>query len=278
MKLFFLLLLTFAGSSSFAYIPEYALIASRAADMHGKGAYQIEQDVTYRRESESYTVKETWTVLNENNMRVSLEGRGLLKGLVQGTIIYEGSQKSFADGSQIKNQRLGDDWLEPLFHFRSSKYLRSRLVNLKVTPAESLRDRSPLGTETPVKYEPISFVRLSRTGGTVNWAIGISPAVGMGPTLWIEQDQFVVRKFRGPTQAVVRADQYVKHADSFWHPRNFTYTFGNYTVTVNTLSVKPLGRLTAADKRFQTASLAPARDALKLPDFDGLREFYSRFR
>lgn len=274
----FILYSLFCAFNSHAYIPEYALITSRAADQHGKGAYQIEQDVTYRRESESYTIKETWTVLNENNMRVTLEGRGPLRGLVQGTIIFEGSQKSFSDGQQIKSQRLGDDWLEPFFHFRSSKYFRSRLVNLKVAPPESLRDRLPLNAEGPPRYEPISFVRLSRTGGAVNWAIGISPQVGSGPTVWIEQDQFVVRKYRGANQTILRADNYTKYDDSFWHPRNVTYAFSQFAVTVNTLSVKPLGRLTAADTRFRTASLVPAKDTLKLPDSDGLREFYSRFR
>jgi hypothetical protein len=271
-----LLLLAFS-LPCFAYIPEYSLITSRTADQHGKGAYQIEQEVTFRREAEAYTVKETWTVLNENNMRVTLEGRGPLRGLVQGTILFEGSQKTYTDGTSLKNQRLGEDWLEPLFHFRNSKYLRSRLVNLKVTPAESLRDRGPLNSEGPPKYEPVSFVRLSRTGGAVNWAIGISPTVGTGPTLWIEQDQFVVRKFKGASQAVLKADNYAKFDDGFWYPRTITYTFGGFNVTVNVTSVKSLGRLTSADHRFKTSSLTAA-NALKLPDSDGLREFYSRFR
>lgn len=278
MKLISLWIIFAFSLSSFAYIPEYSLITSRAADQHGKGAYQIVQEVSYRRDGENHTVKEVWTVLNENNMRVSLEGRGPLKGLAQGTIVYEGSQRSFTDGAQVKHQRLGDDWVQPLFHFRSSKYLRSRLVNLKVAPAESLRDRAPLNSDGPPKYEPPSFVRLSRTGGAVNWAIGISPSVGTGPTLWLEQDQFVMRKFRGPSQAIVRADNYTKHDETFWHPRTATYSFGDHTVTVNTISVQSLGRLTAADSRFKPSSLNAAKDALKLPDSSGLREFYLRFR
>jgi len=265
-----------ASAQAFAYIPEYSTITSRAADQHGKGAYQIEQEVTFRREAETYTVKETWTVLNENNLRVTLEGRGPLRGLVQGTILFEGSQKSFTDGASMKNQRLGEDWLEPLLHFRSSKYLRSRLVNLKVAPAESLRDRGPLNTEGPVRYEPVSFVRLSRSGGTVNYAIGISPTVGTGPTLWIEQDAFVMRKFKG-SSVIMKADNYAKYEDGFWYPRTLSYTFGGFTVTVNVISIKSLGKLAPTDNRFKTSSLTAA-NALKLPDADGLREFYSRFR
>lgn len=277
MRVIYLLALAAAGFSAQAYIPEYSLITSRAADQHGKGAFQIEQEVTFRRDAESYTVKETWSVLNENNLRVTLEGRGSLRGLVQGTIIFEGSQKTFTDGSTLKNQRLGEDWLEPLLHFRSSKYLRSRLVNLKVAPAESLRDRSPLPSEGPARYEPLSFVRLSRSGGAVNYAIGISPMVGTGPTIWIEQDQFVVRKFRSGSQAVLKADNYGKYEEGMLYPRSITYSFGGFTISVNVTSVKFLGKLTSSDNRFKSSALTSA-NALKLPDSDGLREFYSRFR
>lgn len=274
-SLFALLLVSI---SSFAYIPEYGLIASRASDQHGKGAYQIEQEVTYRRETEFYSIKETWTVLGENNLRVTLEGRGPLKGLVQGTIIYEGSQKTFIDGTSTRNTRVTEDWLEPFLHFRTSKYFRSRLVNLKVTNAESLRDRAPLNSEGPPVYEAPSFIRLSRTGGSVSWAIGMNPNVGVGPTIWVEQDQFVVRKFRGANQTVFRADNYSKYGESMWYPRNLAYTFGNYTIQATTLSVKSLGNVSASDSRFKSSSLNPAKDALKIPDNEALREFYSRFR
>lgn len=263
-----------------AYIPEYSLIATRAAEQHGRGAYQIEQDVTYRRETESYTIKETWTVLGENNLRVTIEGRGPLKGLVQGTIIYEGSLKSFLDGAQAKNQRLGDEWLEPLFHFRNSKYFRSRLVNLRVAPGESLRDRAPINSAegATIKYDPPGFIRLSRVGGAVTWAIGVPPTVGTSPTLWMEQDQFVMRKYRSASQVTLKADGYAKYDETFWYPTTITYSFGDMTVTINTTSVKVLGKLAPNDARFKMSSLVPARDAVKLPDTNGLREFYSRFR
>lgn len=270
--------LLWTAVSCFAYIPEYSLIASRAAEQHGRGAYQIEQEVTYRRETEFYSVKETWTVLGENNLRVTLEGRGPLRGLVQGTIIYEGSQKSYVDGNAARNARVTDNWYEPFFHFRSSKYFRSRLVNLKVTSSESLRDRNPLNVEGPPVYEPTSFLRLSRTGGGVAWAIGMNPTVGTSPTIWVEQDQFVVRKFRGADQSVMRAENYQKFADGFWYPRNIIYTFGGTVIQTNTLSVKSLGNVSANDSRFKTSSLTPAKDALKIPDSEALREFYSRFR
>lgn len=258
-----------------AYIPEYSTITSRAADQHGRGAYQVEQEVTFKKDSESYTVKETWQVQNENEMRLTLEGRGPLRGLVSGSIVYSAANKAFSDGGPVRSQRLGEDWLEPLFHFRSSKWLRNRLVALRVAPSESLQDRPPLNYEGEPKYEAPSFIRLSRSGGSVNWAIGVPPSVGIAPTIWIEQDQFVVRKFRGANQVILKADDYAKYDDHMWYPKTRTYNYGPFVVTMQTLSVKPISR---GGDRYKTSSLNPAKDAVKLPDAEGLKEFYSRFR
>lgn len=274
----FLLSLAISFSAS-AFVPEYSTIASRAAEQHGKNIYQIEQEVTYRRGAEVFIVKETWQALGEGNQRVTLEGRGPLKGLVGGTIVFENSAKFFAEpGQNVRSARLGEDWLEPLFHFRSSRWFRNRLVNLHVTSPESLKERPPLNSEGEPKYEAPGFIRLSRTGGSIAWAIGAPPSVGQAPTIWIEQDQFVMRKYRGADQAVLKADDYAKYDDGLWYPRTRSYTFGAYTVTVQTLSVKSLGKLPPSDIRFKSASIVPAKDALKLPDTDGLREFYQRFR
>lgn len=272
--------LMFLSLGARAYVPEYGTIASRAADQHGRGVYQIEQEVTLRQDTESYVVKETWTVTGENNLRVTLEGRGPLKGVVQGTFVYDGSLRSFVDASgAARSQRVGDDWLEPMFHFRSSKYFRSRLVNLKVVPAETLQDRPPLNFEGTPQYTPPSFIRLSRVGGSVSWAIGLNPTVGAGPTVWLEQDQFVLRKFRTANNVVLRADNYGKFDNGLWYPRAISYTFGNTNVQISTLSVKFLGAaLGASDNRLRASSLVAAKDALRLPESDGLREFYSRFR
>lgn len=269
--------------STFAYIPEYSLIASRTADQHGRGAFLIENEVILRRDGEPLTVKETWTVNGEGQMRVTLEGKGPLKGLVQGSILFENTQKFFIDPStqRLMQQRLGEDWLEPLFHFRSSKFLRSRLVTLKVAPAESLHDRAPLSSDNnDPQYTPPGFVRLSRVGGSVAWAIGTPPANGVAtaPTLWIEQDQFVIRKLRTPDQTVVKADDYTKYDDGLYFPRTRTYNFGKTTVEIRTVSVKSLGRLKGVDSRFKNSSLVAARDALKLPDAEALKEFYARYR
>ena len=275
-----LLLAFFVANSAFAYIPEYALIAAHTADQHGRGSFQIEQDVNFRKDGEVFTVRETWLVNGESSLRVSLEGRGPLKGLVQGTLIYQGNQRFFLDPTVagVRTQRLGDDWLEPLFHFRNPKYLRARLVSLKVAPADSEKDRAPLGAEGEPKYEAPTFLRLSRVGGTTAWAIAQNPAANGTPSLWIEQDQFVIRKYHGADQVVMKADDYSKYDDGLWFPRLRVFTYGSYTVDIQTVAVKSLGKLKPDDARFRSSSLVPARDGVHWPESDALKEFYSRFR
>jgi hypothetical protein len=272
-------LISFAGASTgHAYIPEYSLLTSHSSDQHGKGSYLIEQEVTYRKEAETYTVKETWLVTNENRMRVTLEGRGPLKGLVQGTILYTGTHKFFFDSTMpgLRQQRLADEWLEPLFHFRTSKYLRSRLVTLNVAPPESQHERPALSSDEDPKYEPPSFLRLSRVGGTTAWLIGTG--AGQRPALWLEQDQFVLRKYRSASQVLLHANDYVKFDDGFWFPRQRVYNFGTYNIEVQTLQVRSLGKLKPDDARFRTATLNAARDSVRLPETPALKEFFSRFR
>jgi hypothetical protein len=268
----------FVSMAAHAYIPEYAMMTSRAADQHGKGTYQVDQDVIIRKEAEAFVVRESWLVSGENALRVSFEGRGPLKGLVSGTIVYEGGVKHFYDGSAVRMQKLSDDWLEPLFHFRNSKFFRNRLVSLRIVPPESLKDRAPLPSEGDINYEPAPYVRLSRVGGSIAWAIGASPLNGDAPGVWLEQDQFVLRKFKGANHTVMHADDYSKYDETFWFPRSRTYQFGGFTVQVQTVRVQPVGKMAATDNRFKHSSLASEKDTLKLPDVDGLRDFFQRFR
>ncbi len=248
-------------ASAWSYIPNYSMILSHAADQHGKGSYLIEQDVIYRQQSEAYTVKETWVVAKDGSMRVVLEGKGPLRGLVQGAIIFTSTNKYFVDANGARTQRLGIDWWEPLFHFRSSQFLRTRLAALGIVPADV----------TPQ-------LRLSRVGGGIGWLISSGPPREAQPALWIEQDQFVIRKLRSSNQNLLRANDYAKFEEGLWYPKQKIYNFGSFGVEIQTTRVKWLGNAMPATTKFTSGSLEPSKDALRLPDIEGLREFYSRFR
>lgn len=283
-KIFFAFCLSISfliSNFAFAYIPEYSTLLSKAAAQHGKGIYQIEQEVTFQKDSESYAIKETWLVQNESSMRVTFEGRGLLKGAVQGVHVYDSSSRHYVDSSgAVRQQRLTEDWLNPFLVFRSSKYPRQRLVNMKVAPQESLNDRAPLAATGTPNYTPPNFLRLARVGGSICYAIGTAPASqgSVVPTAWLEQDQFVFRKLRTSNNTVWKADDFTKTEDGFWYPKSQSYSWGTYNVTIQTISVKPVAKTAAVEGLLRAKSLQAAKDTQRLPDTDALKEFFSRFR
>ncbi|MGE0763958.1 MAG: hypothetical protein AB7N80_11820 [Bdellovibrionales bacterium] len=284
------LFLLLIGPVAQAHLPDYHMIMSRTAETHGRGLYQIEQDVVFRGDPDPLVVHETWWISGEYAMRVTFEGRGSLKGQAQGAFIYDNSQRHWRDeNGALKTARLGEDWLEPLFHFRFSKNIKPRLVALQIAPAESLRDRhvqvTPNKETGPeYKYTPQSFMRLARTGGTVSYAIGTPTPPDESssmPGIWIEQDQFVVRKIRTPSQALVTAEDYTRHPENLWLPRSRNLSWGTHSVQIHVGTVRPLGRQPRAAEVLKTSSLDAQKNPtlmLRLPEIDSIREFYQRFR
>ena len=80
------------------------------------------------------------------------------------------------------------------------------------------------------------FVRLARSGGTINYAFG-SIATGEAAHthprgLWIEQDQFVLRKIRFHSGAELSAERYSNYSRGLDYPRKRTLQWENQTVNI----------------------------------------------
>lgn len=273
MKAIVLSALAVISSAAFAYIPPYSMIMSRTAENHGRGTYVLDQDVTYKTENDSQTVHEVWTIVDENHMRLAFQGVGPLKDVVKGAILYENHTRIVNEGSGNKTQKLGEDWVEPLFFFRYSKNMRARLVQMKISPPESLREEAPLkaDTDTP-NYIPPSFVRLAKLNGMVTWEIQRNGSNADQPALWIEQDQFVVSKVRTPMKDTVEANDYVKYDNGFYAPKQRVYRWNDRSVSVQLKTVKSLG--SASKGVMTTTGLTP----FQFSGSDAIRDFYLRFR
>jgi hypothetical protein len=259
--------------SAQAYSPPYTMILSRTAENHGRGTFVIEDEVAYRDGTNLQLVRETWTVLDENRMKVSFEGEGALKDQIKGSFIYENRNRLSNETGATKPRRLTENWLEPLFYFKSSKTMRSRLVQLKFAPPESLKDRPVIKPSGGADFEPESYVKLTREKGMVAWAISKDFDSHSSPELWVEQDQFVVTKIRQDASASIDADDYAKFDGGLYFPRSRTYHWNDKTVTIQLLSIKSLGTSKGKDP-LAASSLSPFR----FSGSDPLKEFYLRFR
>lgn len=278
MKFFLpLLFLTsvFSSVSALAYNPPYLMIMSRAAENHGRGSYVIEQDVTFRNGPETLTVHEIWTVADENRMRLTFQGVGPLKDTVSGGFVYESSSRLENDGKGVHKHHVGDDWSEPLFHFRYSKPMRTHLVQMKIAPPESLKERAPLKSDGPPDYEAESYVQLARQKGLVTWAVARVFDNTEPPELWIAQDQFTIAKVRNPDKTSVEADDYSKYDGGLYFPKTRSYKWNDTVATAQLRSVKSLGTGKVKDLS-NASSLPPMQVTAQTSDM--IKEFYQRFR
>lgn len=279
MKVLIGLLLVFSPAS-WGYIPDYKMILSRLTENHGRGVYSIEQDIVFPHDPDPYIVRETWWIKDENAMRLQVSGQGALKGLIQLDVFYDGSRRHFVDVSgRVRTTALPSDWFEELFYFRNPKSLRSRLVSAKIVPPESLRDR-PAWSVKDTQYAPQPFIRLSRTGGTIAYAIGrLDRGDQLNPGIWIEQDQFMIRKLRLPSKTEISADQYQRFTNNLWIPRLREVRWGDVSVEIQLGEVKAIGKPSPQiTSLLSVKGLSTTGKAQVIPDQDSIKNFYSQFR
>lgn len=280
----FLLFFTQAPNVSWAYIPDYHMILSRTAENHGRGVYEMEQDVVFRTaQGEHYTVKETWRLDGEHSMRLDVEGRGTLQGQVQMSILYRARDKAYINSQgTLTTASLSPDFYMPFFLFRFSRNIKPRLVSAQIAPSESMNEDPvvSVGKKGEILYKPHSFLRLGRVGGSVAYAIGSPTPINSRsplPGLWIEQDQFVVRKLRLPSSAVITAASYQLHPLRFWLAHNKTVSWEDQTVQIHVNHVNSLGRGNEHRTPLNPNALAQNKP-LKLPNIQAIEDFYQRFR
>jgi hypothetical protein len=277
-----------------AYIPPYWMILSRTADNHGHGAFFIDQDVVFARTAaapgshtsdDPLVVHERWTILNESQMRLDVDGRNQLRGKVHLTYIYRDGRRYFVDENGVKKtERAPDDLLEPVLHFRNYKNFRAALAAHGVTPAESAKVETAKYSDDHPLPEPESFVRLARVDGTTSYAIGVpSPVDSLSPLpgLWIEQDRFLIKKIRFPSQVQVVLRNYRLHKD-LWLPHDVQLTWPTQEAKISVVSVVPAA---SNDARFKKLLDHNELNFGKDPNVGralgeelAIREFYTRLR
>lgn len=258
-----------------AFIPKGMVILQKTAENNGSGGYIIEQEVQFQTAPEPIVLKETWIVDNENSMRLTVTGTKELKDLFKMQFSYSGGVRTSLVGSTKQSKKLSDDFIERYFHIRNADSYANHLLQLKIANS-SIFQKKIIRAAKDFDNSPEDFVRLSRTGGVVNYAFGtpaISESADSSPGFWIEQDQFVLRKFRLPSGVEVSAEKYSQYARGLNFPRKRSVRWDNNTVQIQTLSVAGKGPgSSGALEATRTESL----DSLSNKNI--ILEFYNRYR
>lgn len=273
----FLLLITLA----FASIPRTSFILSKVTDHAGSGAYQIEQDVVFPGLQENLTLRETWMIEGDNLMKLTVSGPKELQDAIKMQFIYNGGQRSTLNSRGRQNARVGEDFIEKYFHFRTRDALARALAQDKILPA-TIPAPKPIKASKDFVYVPEPFVRLSRIGGVVTYQLGPAPRSEKetSPSLWIEQDVFQIRKIRLASQAEVSAENYANYARGLSLPKNRTVRWNQKSVQINLVRItQQKASKGAAFYQATPSDISSRVGGIRDPETaKTIEEFYQRFR
>ena len=281
-SLFICVGLSFLTSIASAYIPPTRMILQKTAENAGSGIYAIEQEVQFANGENTLTLRETWLIENERAMRVTVTGGKELGGNFKLQFVYNGGQKWSLVNNNRKGDKIPTDFLERYFHYRSSENLASTLTQLKILPNGAFQKKpvGRIGAEFKNEAEP--WVRYARTEGVINYAFGVAATADQSlqnPGLWVEQDRFVIRKLRLPSQVEVTADNYGEFNKGLSLPRNRTVRWGSNTATIRVISVGARPATAANQVQPQSLDIKSEVEGIQsIPAKDAIVEFYSRFR
>lgn len=262
---------------AFAYIPHSSFILDKTAEKHGKGNYQVQQELVFENNGVRTIVQENWWA---DNGKLFLEAKGPGVSYVA---IYEGSVKKLLEGGAWKSVKSGPDFVEALFYYQNWQELARGIYRLGIVGQEIFSGPKKVGKLDQIEYKGQNFLRFSRSNGTLNYAIGTpSPPNDskLLPGLWIEQDAFVIRRIRLKDQDEVAADDYAPFTNNFSYPKQKTYTSGDSKTIARLLNVRALPASGEQKNYFSAQTNSPQK--WKSTEFSGdtkiIQDFYARFR
>jgi hypothetical protein len=274
----FVISLLLFTSTAFAYIPNVDFILDRTGKNHGKDSYRIVKEVVFRSSESDVALTEYWIIESGQSMTVYVKGKNASL-----RFLYKNGKKYWLENGQLNQATYPLEFSEGAFHSRTHKDLAKYLVHNQLAPRDIIR-KSPIPyTIHAVKHASPEYLRLSRFGNVVNFAFSPEPLTKEKrdqPGVWIEQDRFVLRRFKYPSGAEMVANAYREFAKNKWYPAEREIKFGDSIVPIRTLELKKI-----QIKKEQKEALSLNKyTQKKYPDnnFSDLgtevRDFYKRFR
>ena len=270
----------FIACSAEAYIPNSQFVFNRLTAQHGKGTYLVEDEVTIHEGTENVVIRENWIVVDGGEMRLSAQGDGahVFRIMKKGRL-YWVDDKGAERSAEIPQSHVMRNIM-----MRTPNEEKRIFVNWGILPPDVFHDKKLPKDLKDIKVESEPFVRLGRIGGAVALAYGKpSPADGQPtPGLWIEQDQFNIRKMRSPDGAEVYLNDYGVYSKGLVFPKTQIINFDNHMATVRVLKVSSIVLSGDYSRQFDLNWLRGRPDTRSAWPQSTLgpvvQEFYRRFR
>lgn len=240
-----------------AYILPLDFILQKSAGLAGSSIISIEQDVQFKDGAKTYTVKETWLIEGDRNLKLQARGLGELKDAVNVNFLYNNKNRTSFLQKNKSVKLAAPDFFEKFLAIKSKDSYLGYMKELKIG----------------------ENVRLARAAGQVCFAIGnISTETDVQPHIWFDQSSFRLSKLRFPSQSEVEFSDYVEK-DKVHYPRLKTISWQGKVVTIKVTKITT--KTSASIQDFYPESLQPSAP-VALSNFglagSVLEEFYMRFR
>jgi|GEM_PF-4972897 len=252
--------------------------AQKIIEASGTGSLLVQNQVQFNNEvnadGKPFALREDWILDDDQHMSVTVSGPGF-----QWHFRYENGVRTqiTREGRVVKPAGL--EFIEPYFMFRKIERLESTLVHLGVMQQSSFAKHwFALGQE-PEGTDP--NLRLARIGGGVAVVMG-PPAEGVvdtAPAVFIDQDQFVIRKIRFSSQTEMLADRFSVYSRGVTYPKQRQIRFSGKQALVLTTLVQTRPDKKNSSEVAASDSLATSLDRLPSASLrSAVEEFYKRFR
>lgn len=264
---------------AYAYIPPAKMILQRMVENSGSGFYNIEQTLEFEGQGDPIVVKETWTIDNENQLKLNAVGEGQFEKLIQINNLYSNGLKWTNDGKEKRSQKIGPDFFQKYFHFKNEESLANYLRFEKILDQSYFYKKPFPKKSQDIKYEEPKNVKLARMGGGISYFFGVPTPENQttqNPGLWVEQDLFLLRKIRLLSGVEINADNYGAFSRGLHYPKTMQVKWDDKVVNIHTTQVTSLKKDV---KVFLTSNLDksipinPSDSSLS-----AVQDFYSRFR
>jgi hypothetical protein len=238
-KITLLVAVLFQSITSLAYIPSSKMILDKVVENNTTGPILYEQSVVINGGGLSATLKETWLVENESTMVVLVQGEKELKDKIQFAIQYNGKRKLASIGFIKQSENITSDFLEPIFFMKSQQKLIPYLVSSGIVGPDIYNSSNFQKQKDHFIHMPENFVRLGRTGGVVAYIIsGNNGIEAKLPGLWIEQDQFLLRKIRNSKKTEMSVESWGNYSRGWKLPKERSFVWDDKSASVKMLDVK----------------------------------------
>lgn len=262
---------------SWAFVPSSDYLLEKAVKNAGKGFFHIEQEVVFKSDTETLTVREQWTVQDAQNLRLSIRAPGL-----SAAFVYDGNKVYFSEaGGALSSRRISPENIERFIHARSERVLANLLLHAKIVSVDPLRARPKPKTLAQIKYDPDPYVRLVRLDKEPSFLISYSPNTsdaGSTPGIWLEQNSFAIKQIRFPSLAEAQAQQLVPLSQDLVLPRTRIVTWDQNLVEIRLIKANSVTRTKAVETSLTPNSITTPNQWPSTALANQVREFYQRFR